>query len=482
MIVIFRSDASSDIGSGHIMRCLALAEELKANGWVCIFACVPETLEAVPLLALSSFETCSPEEVQTIRPDLLIVDHYGLDAGYERSVSKWCRKIAVIDDLANRPHDCDLLIDQTYGRAAEEYNGLVPDNCRVLTGSDYMLLRPQFSQAREKAKIRRKKNPSNRILIATGSTNYKNIVSKILRGFKGYKDYPFDIRVVLSSGAPQIDEVQHIIRDINAAGVHKTSIYLDVTDMAAMMVEVDIAVGAGGTTTWERCCLGLPTLMIELADNQTTTIEALRKVGAVIYAGHGNDLDAIKEIPENIQNVLSTPEKLHALTEASFRICDGLGLPRAALAIKEICCAGMMFRPAENVDSERLLSWRNDERTRASSINMNTVSPEDHDRWFENILRAESPRVFIAEDNGIPVGTIRRDENEGELYLSWTVNPDFRGRGIGEAMLSSFIRLQPAVYKALIKEENTASIHIAERCGFTRSGAFDGLLIFTYGG
>lgn len=483
MIVLFRTDASPDIGSGHVMRCLSLAEGMKTRGWHCIFACTPETLKTVPLLASSGFDACTPEDVQTIQPDLLVVDHYGLDAVYEKSARPWCKSIAVLDDLANRPHDCDLLIDQTYGRATEDYKNLVPANSHILTGADYMLLRPQFAQAREQAKKRRAENPGCCVLIAVGSTNYKNIVSKILSGFKEGARGNFKIDVVLSSGAPQIEDVRNLTEQINAAGIHKVCLHMDVTDMASMMVRADIAVGAGGTTTWERSCLGLPTLMIELADNQIPTISALTKAGAIIPVGHGDDLQAINEIPEKIRNLLSHPEKLQKLSEASFKICDGMGLPRSISALEDLCRrqTDMNFRRPILEDSGRLLAWRNDPRTRAFSINTDSVSQKDHDAWFKGIMEAEPARVFITEKNGVPVGTIRRDAKEDGLYLSWTVSPDCRGHGIGEAMLSAFIKAHPVVYKALIKEDNTASIHIAEKCGFARSGSADGLLIFTYG-
>ena len=140
------------------------------------------------------------------------------------------------------------------------------------------------------------------------------------------------------------------------------------------------------------------------------------------------------------------------------------------------------FRPAGQKDSERLISWRNDLRTCAFSVHMEVVSQEDHDKWFSEILKADPARVFIAEEDGVPVGTIRRDVKEDGVYLSWTVNPECRGRGIGESMIGAFLKEYPSPYKACIKEDNKASIHIAEKCGFTRSGLLDGLLVFIYTG
>ncbi|HEU4839754.1 MAG TPA: GNAT family N-acetyltransferase [Micavibrio sp.] len=142
----------------------------------------------------------------------------------------------------------------------------------------------------------------------------------------------------------------------------------------------------------------------------------------------------------------------------------------------------MTLRPAELKDSHQLLLWRNDPRTRDFSINTEIITPETHEKWFSDILVSDPVRVLVVETYGVPVGSIRRDFKNDGIYLSWMVNPEHRGRGIGEAMLAVFLRLNPGSYKALIKEENKASIHIAEKCGFVRSGTHEGLLLFCRAG
>ncbi len=139
------------------------------------------------------------------------------------------------------------------------------------------------------------------------------------------------------------------------------------------------------------------------------------------------------------------------------------------------------LRPAAPYDSQRIFQWRNDERTRAFSINTNFISQETHDSWYSNIIAFKPERIFIAEQQNVLVGSIRRDFKDDGIYLSWTVNPEYRGRGIGEAMLYEFIKAHPDNYKALIKENNNASIHIAEKCGFERSGGSGELLLFIRG-
>lgn len=337
MIAIIRSDASPSIGAGHVMRCMTLAESLRERDVRCIFASSEETRKTVPVLDARGFEVISPSEIPNVNSDLLIVDHYGLDKTYETSARAWAKKIAVIDDLANRPHNCDLLIDQTYGRKADDYKSLVPHGCHIFTGENYMILRPQFFLARQKAKERRAKNNAlKRVLVAVGSTNLNNVVVKILEGLMLVSGQKLQIDVVLSSGASNLNGVENVISVLNNNQIHEAKLHLDVQDMASLMVEADIAIGAGGTTTWERCCLGLPTLMLELADNQVPTIDALTKVGAIIPIGHVDSL-----IPEKMasyfENNVISPSVLNNLADISFGICDGMGLERVVNALEKTC-------------------------------------------------------------------------------------------------------------------------------------------------
>ncbi len=338
MIVVIRSDASPSIGSGHVMRCLTLAESIASKGIQCIFASSDETRQTVPMLDASGLKIVSPDDAVAIRPDLLIVDHYGLDKAYEAAAREWARKIAVIDDLANRAHDCDVLIDQTYGRTGADYQKLVPPACNVLTGANYMILRPQFPAARQKAKERRtdRSNSVNRVLVAVGSTNYNNVVVKILSGLRLVSKNALHIDVVLSSGASNLNGVRDSISFLNDKTLHKATLYLDVNNMADLMVEANIAIGAGGTTTWERCCLGLPTLMLELADNQIPTIDALTAVGAIIPIGHINALTPQK-MASYFEGDAVSPAVLKGLSNISFGICDGMGLGRVVNVLERTC-------------------------------------------------------------------------------------------------------------------------------------------------
>ena len=181
-IVFFRCEASSIIGAGHAMRCSVLADALSEKGWVCQFVTSQVTYDFI--LALSRFERVDPNTFyeDPVECDLLVVDDYSLDEFYENHFRSHAQKIMVIDDLANRPHDCDLLLDQTYGRNAEDYHLLVPETCDILAGSEYALLRPEFAKLRSKALEKRKNTTEvKKILVSMGGSDPKNFTLEALK-------------------------------------------------------------------------------------------------------------------------------------------------------------------------------------------------------------------------------------------------------------------------------------------------------------
>ncbi len=331
----FRCDASPDIGSGHVMRCLTLAESLSKKGWRCAFLCTKETPAILPALATSGFDVYSPEETPDYA-NFLIVDHYGLDQKYEASTRLWARKIIVLDDLADRAHNCDLLLDQTYGRSAEDYRPLVPEGCRILTGAEYALLRPQFPAARPAA-LARRAGSIDRVLISFGNTNIHNITTKALEDLSGITSKKLALDVVLGSRAPYFRDVEQIVRAIADQSFHAIRLLTDVTDMASLMTGADFAVGAGGTTSWERCCLGLPALIIEIADNQRLLAARLHKAGAAHNLGWHENIGS-SSLARTLETYIMKPDLGRAMAHKAAALCDGRGLGYLADIINKSYC------------------------------------------------------------------------------------------------------------------------------------------------
>jgi UDP-2,4-diacetamido-2,4,6-trideoxy-beta-L-altropyranose hydrolase len=331
-LAIFRADANRSIGGGHIMRCLALADALVERGWRCVFAVSAETTATVPHLKraqhdihiLSAVEEGDPAALLSAAAEgcqLLVIDHYRLGAHYEAGCRSLTRQILVIDDLADRAHDCDLLLDQNLGRDPLDYDGLVPASAKVLTGPEFALLRPEFAAARSVGLARRQPGTHvRRILVTLGLTDLGGITARVVRAALAAGTGAM-LDVVIDERAPSLP----YLRSVESSSV---TLHLDPNNMCQLMTEADLAIGAAGTTSWERCCVGLPTILLVLADNQRFAARSLARAGAVKLLENTSDLElhltaALHE--------LSRSEALRlSLVRASAQVTDGLGAKRLA--------------------------------------------------------------------------------------------------------------------------------------------------------
>jgi len=335
-IVVFRADASPEIGGGHIMRCLALANILRDKGAEIWFACRTQTFDTLPILKNSKYNLMElPEhssghrELKDALPQVewLIVDHYGLDANWITPLRGWAQHVMVIDDLADRSLDCDLLLDQTLGREDGDYRPLTPETCTYLLGPEFALLRPEFAALRSQCLTRRRtptKQGPTKVLVALGATDPKNVTMTVLETLNSIST-DIEITIVLGSGAPHLSA----IRDTSISHRHPTSVLVDASDMATLMAHADIAIGASGTSSWERCCVGLPTIAIELADNQHEISRTLSEAGAITFLGRYETLHP-DLLNQAVMNLISTPRHMEHMSMMAAEVCDGLGATRVA--------------------------------------------------------------------------------------------------------------------------------------------------------
>ena len=360
MKIAFRVDASIQMGSGHVMRCLTLADELAQAGAECHFICrehqghlnalikerghavhsLPnieqqaqsEHTEAGALAHASWLGTTQEHDIdacipilKSLQPDWLIVDHYAIDVRWHKKLRPYCQKIMVIDDLADRQHDCDLLLDQTFGRSEEDYVPLVPEHCEILCGAQYALLRPEFAQWREYSLQRRSEGQLEHLLINLGGVDKDNITTDILQTIAN-TTLPESCRitVVMGATAPWVEQVQQQA----ALMPWPTEVKVGVSNMAELMANSDLAIGAAGATSWERCCLGLPTIMVVLADNQKLIASKLDGAGAA-KALRLEDFNKIKAI----LSYIASAKSLLSMSKLAATITDGLGKKRIMLKI-----------------------------------------------------------------------------------------------------------------------------------------------------
>jgi len=335
-LAFFRCDASPTIGAGHVTRCLALAEALSEAGWDIIFAVGPETMPTVPELAASGFKVRvlgdAIHESEVLRAgasgyaDLLVVDHYQRSTALEQACRSFARKILVLDDATGRDHDCDALIDAA-ATGPEIYAGHVPAHAQVLTGPAYALMRRCFVLHRAAALARRDGRPVKEILVSCGATDPMNATSLVLDGLDDVARN-VAVTVVLSSRAPQLDAVRSRLR-----GNMRLLLDADNMTMADLMTKADLAIGAPGASAYERAVLGLPSILVTLADNQRGIARLMVEAGAAVDGGALDDEFAAR-LRGIIERLLADSGVRTRLAQAASALIDGRG---AMMVLRAVC-------------------------------------------------------------------------------------------------------------------------------------------------
>jgi UDP-2,4-diacetamido-2,4,6-trideoxy-beta-L-altropyranose hydrolase len=358
--VVIRVDASIEMGMGHLMRCLSLASALADDGTKVFFllrshaaglkGLIESEGHAVRLLAdpeprpgaagtngtahASWLPTSWQEDAEQTSVaigdmaaiDWLVVDHYALDAQWERRLRKRVERILAIDDLADRDHDCDILLDQNLVQGMElRYRRRVPTTCRPLLGPRYALLRPEFAEQRKSLTARSGK--VSRILVCFGGSDPDNETAKTLSAIGSLSLPSTAVDVVIGMSNPYADSISSLCRKLPGVELHRGA-----GNMAELMKRADLAVGAGGVMSWERCCLGLPTIAIGIADNQTGALTALAAAGAVAYLGPAASVTA-NQIAGAIRSMLDEPARTRAMGEVAATLVDGAGANRVREAM-----------------------------------------------------------------------------------------------------------------------------------------------------
>ncbi len=353
MRIAFRTDASLTIGNGHVMRCVSLAQVLRAQGAQCIFICSQASgslngyLQALnfELIQLESEHLDTRKSAESLMPnwqddaratvqalahshvDWLIVDHYGLEQQWESLVSVHVPRLMVIDDLANRQHHCHLLLDANPGRLAEDYAGLIPEACRILTGPQYALIREEIRSARTSPPVQKNTETTLKLLVTLGGVDKDNITSKVLATLNDFEsEVALNIQVVAGPFAPWIDTVITTSRAMR----WPTRVAQNPSHFVEWMCTHDVAIGAAGTSALERCYLGLPSINFVLAPNQKTAAHALTEVHAAGLLELNQDWE--KSLHQQLHKLLK-PDLRQAMQEACTRVTDGRGADRVTQEI-----------------------------------------------------------------------------------------------------------------------------------------------------
>lgn len=358
MNTVFRVDASNLIGTGHLMRCLTLAEALRDRGAQPRFICRSHPGNLIALLQQRAFPvsvlrrtpfveprqsadyaswlgvTQDQDATETIRAlgrdrsDWLVVDHYGLDRVWEQRLRPYARRLMVIDDLANRDHDCDLLLDQNFTENAQtRYQELVPPGCRMLIGPHYALLRPEYAMWRKET-VERNGNV-RRILVFMGGYDLHNMTGLVLRILSEPEFKELKVDVVVGANNSHLSGIRSQANNLPQVTLHEQRPHL-----ADLMAKADLAIGTGGATTWERLCLCLPALVVSVAENQESACKTLERAGLIHYAGKSEMLDE-QSLLRLITKMISERETLRRLSIAARNLLDGQGTARVSRVIKD---------------------------------------------------------------------------------------------------------------------------------------------------
>lgn len=501
MTIVFRTDASLQIGSGHVMRCLTLAEELRQRGADILFICREYTGNLIDLIerkgypavrlkmSESAYMPASGDvahaawlgvswqqdaeaviaALRDIHPAWLIVDHYALERGWEEKLRPHVGKIMVIDDLADRPHDCDLLLDQNLYEGMEtRYDNLAPNVCQKLLGPRYALIRPEFAVARKN--LRQRSGEVKRVIVFFGGVDPTNETSKAVYALAGISDRQFAVDVVVGSENPHKEQIQTLCSANKGFHYH-----CQVDNMAAMMAAADLAIGAGGTATWERCALGLPGLVVVLAENQVDLAVTGSHYGLFFSLGAAATV-SIESMQDALRVFTRAPENLLAYTNQGLATVDARGAQRLAGLLAP---PAIVVRCAELDDCDAMLAWRNADETRRYIFDSAPITLETHRTWFRKALENPDRVLLIGEMDGKPVGVLRYDLSGEEALISVYLVPGGQGQGIGTQLIrSGSIWLKEHQSRINVVNAEILSVNIASLRAFEQAGYREHHLVY----
>jgi UDP-2,4-diacetamido-2,4,6-trideoxy-beta-L-altropyranose hydrolase len=471
--IAFRVAASTAIGGGHVVRSVSIADALTASGATCTFFANAEAINTAPLLARSDHmlitapnDTAGAVALANVQGkfDWLIVDDYALAALHETPWRAVAKKILALDDLADRPHDCDLLVDSTPSRASGDYLGLVPAQARLLLGSSYAPLRAEFSLNRHIALERRKQTSKlQRLLVSFGLVDPGGITAEAVTAVAhAMPDLAMD--VVLGTQSQSRARIE-------ALGRTNITLHIDPPSMPALMISADIALGAGGSTAWERACLALPAVALILADNQRALTSGLERRGAL--AAIELNKDCWPHVIAALRTLYNDAEAWRTMSLKAARACDGLGAQRLVVELnppRSKSGETVRLRPVRLQDFDQIFMWQTAPRARIFSSNPEPPSPKGHQNWMMRKLDDPGCVFSIIEEGDVPAGVLRMDQRrDGSFIISVLVGDTARGRGVGLAALRAGTKLmQGHTLWAKIDARNTFSLRLFAKAGFIK--------------
>jgi UDP-2,4-diacetamido-2,4,6-trideoxy-beta-L-altropyranose hydrolase len=494
--VAFRVDSSSEIGSGHLRRCLALAAQLREQGADIAFVCrahpgnfnqevvtAGHALRELPLSTSGNrAASASPyanwlgtsagadasETSASLGPhgefEAIVVDHYAIDAAWERQMRAAVRRIVVVDDLADRPHDCDVLVDSAPGPdKAARYARLSPAGVQLLIGPRYALLRQEF--ARQPGASENPVGELRRAVVSFGGVDALGYSLRAVEALRTGIGAAAVIDVIIGVGSPQLPRLRDMaVRDA------ALNIHVDARNIAELMRQADLAVISAGVTAWECAAVGLPAIATPIVPNQSEVARALEDIPCALTASVTQfDSDVAR-----CAGVLSGQRGLRAAFARNARATvDGRGASRVARAVLP---PQITLRRATPADSRSIWEWRNDPLVRRHSRSSDAIPWVAHEEWLARTLADSTRALLVASSHGQPVAVVRFDAQGATAEISIYLTPGHHGRGLGPHVLTAAERWLgehvPEVreIRAYVRSENEASSAAFTQAGYMREG------------
>jgi UDP-2,4-diacetamido-2,4,6-trideoxy-beta-L-altropyranose hydrolase len=490
--LIIRTDAGIAIGTGHAMRCLALAQAWQdaGAGGGAAFAMAESTpairsrlsSEGCKVLNISSRSGSPDDAKQTtayareLQAEWIAVDGYQLDAAYQRALKSEGFKLLFLDDYGHATHySADIVLNQNVCADEALYASREP-HTQLFLGPRYCLLRREFAAWRDWK--REVSEAGHRVLVTMGGSDPENLTPRVVDAIALTNSENLEVTVVIGGSVPQ-SNLEHMAGqpgvspevDGGAKRGMTVRVLRDVANIAEWMAWADVAISSAGTTCWELCSLGLPALLIDVAKNQTALAQQLQRRECAIHLGEAHAFNAEK-VAHHLGMLLKSVENRRVMSQHCREIVDGKGVLRVVSAMK----AGLRLRPARPADSRILWEWANDTQVRGNAFSSAPILWEQHEIWFAGKMKDSACLMLVAENgDGRPVGQFRvdwRSEQEGEIDVS--LAPEWRGKGYGSVLIDFAVNRVFAGrgrrLHALVKLGNQPSRHAFEQAGFTSIG------------
>lgn len=479
-----RADCSQAIGTGHVMRMIALGQAWSECGGNVHFIGKISILK--DRLHAEGFKTT---EINNIHPDpndaqalldatspndWVAIDGYHFDTSYQQTLRRAGRKTIVVDDLFDRDnYDATILLNQNPN--ASEYPYKLDRESVLLLGTRYTLLRKEFRQYTDR--VKKHPNLAKKILITLGGADSENITSKVISALKPLEGQGFEIKVIAGAANPNLPQLKAQIEQLDAS----CELLTHVEDMASIIRWADMALSAAGTTSWELCFFGIPFIAIQIADNQRDVIQELNKYGAALCFENVNRLkDNLPQLKKIIQN----KEIRQSMSHAGRKLIDGEGASRV---VKTIQSLSYTITTAMAHHCLPVYSIANDPKTRQFFFSTAPISLETHIQWYsQRIANKELPFYVIQNQMNNVVGYVRFELEDKTPYVSIAVQKDVRGQSVGSRLLNAavekfFINTQKYnCVKAKIKMDNIASRKAFSKAGFNVDGTLKNDSIITF--